>query len=197
MKNEKPLSKVSKIWICAIAFTTIVIFSLIYVFGMHNTEVKVYSDPYASGPAIPDSTLDRPTALSTPVPDFKAPAAQGLVGEEKPELAKDPSSFIEIKLPFAENQGIQVGDGFILSAFNLEPDMNFTSRIYIDGETPESDTAFDSHVIKADALGIIDSPFALPTNLSVGKYVLELSNPNKSFQIHFTVIKTGEQHAGV
>lgn len=193
-KNKKGILAITLIGL-------LLVIGVVFVYLGENSkkvETGLSQDPMAAGPGIVDNGSDianRSTELSTPVPDYKAPVANGIVGDEKPEIAEDPSSFVEVQLPFTAVQGVQIGSGFDLLANQLKPNEEFTSRIYIEGQASDSELSFDSHTVSADAIGQLDAPFALPTNLSEGLYTLLLTSPERTFEVHFSLTATGNVHA--
>lgn len=138
----------------------------------------------------------RPTALATPLPPqepitdpvYSIPTeGAGVRGEENPVAAVDSAYFLKVYLPFTDELNISAGNGFALEALEVEPSSDFTAVAYPKGASKTDPRTADLGKGKADATGTLKMDAAIPTNLSLGSYTLEVSNGSKTFTTPFVI----------
>lgn len=121
-------------------------------------------------------------------PQYAPPeTGKGLEGPEKPELESDPSYFLDLYLPFVDIINTPAGQGFNVIAEDLTAGDAYKAVIYPKGSDSSSPEAFESGTGTVDSKGMLEFKVALPTNLSLGAYILEVSGPGNTFQTDFVI----------
>lgn len=136
------------------------------------------------------TSLPGPTAPVTPITDdrYKAPeTGTGVVGAEDPVKAVDPAYFVKLYLPYVDEYNVPAGSGFAVEASELPAGSEFTAKAYPKGADAGDSRAVDLGKGKVNSAGVLNLDAALPTNLSLGSYTIEVSNGTKVFQTPFVI----------
>lgn len=121
-------------------------------------------------------------------PQYATPVTgKGIEGPEKPELEGDSSYFLDLYLPFVDVINLPAGQGFNAIAEDLNAGDVYKAVIYPKGSDASSPVAFESGTGTVDSKGMLEFDVALPTNLSLGAYILEVSGPGNTFQTDFVI----------
>lgn len=141
--------------------------------------------------------LGRPTSLPAPSeprvtitdPVYAEPTVgAGVVGEEDPVKAVDPAYFPQLYIPYVDEYNIPAGSGFsVESSEKLSAGASFNAKVYPKGTSASDSRAIDVGKGTVPSSGILKFKAALPTNLSLGSYTLEISDGTQVFKTSFVI----------
>lgn len=136
------------------------------------------------------TSMAQPTAPVEPITDerYKVPeVGAGVVGEEVPVKAVDPAYFVKLYLPYIDEYNVPAGSGFAIESADLVAGSEFIAKVYPKGASVDDTRAVEVGKGKVNSAGILKLDAALPTNLSLGSYTIEVSNGEKVFQTPFII----------
>jgi hypothetical protein len=149
-------------------------------------------DIMAGSPKIERPTsMPGPTAPVEPITDprYKEPdTGNGVVGAEDPVKAVDPAYFTKLFLPYVDENNVPAGSGFAIeSSEKLTVGAVFTAKAYPKGASVSDSRTVELGKGTVPSSGILKFNAALPTNLSLGSYTIEVSDGTKVFQTPFVI----------
>lgn len=133
------------------------------------------------------------SATQTPAPILEDPryaipkVGEGVKGEVDSTKAIDPLYFNKLFLPFIDEPNVMAGSGFAIEAKELPAGENYTAIAYPRDTSKDNPLTVELGKGTVDSSGVLMFDAALPTNLSLGSYTIEVSGPSKTFTTPFVI----------
>ncbi|MBC9705749.1 MAG: hypothetical protein H9W81_12430, partial [Enterococcus sp.] len=123
------------------------------------------------------------------------PVGQGLVGEDRPELAVPSNYWQEVFLPMEGQVTDWPGNTLKISAEDIKRDQNIKAWIYPSDVSMEDDRAIEVDLTPNETTREPVYNLLIPTNLSTGTYIVRIQGYEKIHFFEILIIPYGELHA--
>lgn len=164
------------------------------VAGMQlNAPPKPYTLEANSPPMDEGSNrVQGPIEDKNPRPQIIVPVGKGVVGAENPAVETTPDFYSPLRLPFVDDVSVNVGSGILLSSETMTETSEVTAVLHPRGIAGTDADVPLTVTINKDTTEE-DRNVAVPSNVTVGLYTLEVSEGAKKYSAKITVIGNGDQ----
>lgn len=127
-----------------------------------------------------------------PRPQIVVPVGKGVSGAENPKIETSPDFYSPLKVPFLDDVSVNVGSGILLSSETMTEKSEVTAFLHPRGTANAAADVPLVVTVNKDTPEE-DRNIAIPSNVTVGMYTLEVSEGDKKYSANITIIGNGDQ----